>query len=119
MLRDLNLVVWDSEYHLAHGKPKVVDILELPEFIDAIASLGEEGTLELRVYTLVVDAEEDMLDEDIIDAISENISDMLADGTIVVSDYGEFTLNGVVNRNLGLPQHLTDCKRYYTKHPFM
>ena len=119
MLRNLNLVVWDSEYHISVDKPKVLDILEIPEFIAAIAELKEEGTLELRVYTLVVDAEEDMQDDEMLEIVAENLSDMLADGTVVVSNYGEFTLNGIANRNLGLPQHITDCKRYYTKHPFM
>ena len=119
MLRNLNLVVWDSEYQLAIDKPKVSDILEIPELIDAIAELPEEGTLELRVYTLAVDAEDDMQDNEMLEVISENLSDMLADETVVVSNYGEYTLNGIANRNMGLQQHLTDCKRYYIKHPFM
>lgn len=119
MLRYLNLVVWDSEYHIAVGKPSVIDILELPELIEAIANKTEEGILELRVYTLAVDAEEELLDDDMLEIVADNLPAMLADGTVVVSDYGEFTLNGVANRNLGLTQHIADCKRYYAQHPFM
>lgn len=119
MFRYLNLVAWDTEYRIANGKPKVTKILEIPELLETLSLKTKEDTLGLRVYTLVVDAEEEMLDDEMLEIIADNLSDMLADRTVVVSDYGEFMLNGVANRNLGLAQHIADCKRYYTQHPFM
>lgn len=119
MLRNLNLVVWNSEYRLATEKPSIAGILEMPEFLEAIVNLSDTDTLEVRVYTLLVDADEDVSDDEMLDLIADNLPDMLADNTVVVSDYGEYTIKGIANRNLGLAQHITDCKRYYTTNPFL
>lgn len=119
MIRELNLAAWGGIYYLAPGKPSVTDLLEISELLDDIAKLSGDEVLELSIYNLLVDADDDMLDDEMVELINENFPDMLADGTVVVSDYGEYTLKGIPNRKLGVAQHITDCKRYYTDNPFI
>lgn len=119
MIRDISLVTWDTNYYLVDSKSSLDGVLSLDPLIEEISQLKSDETLDCRVLGLQFDCDEDVDAQTYLEGIADNIVAMLDSDEVIIVSSVEFTLNSVEDRGLGVAQHYTDIRRYYSRHPFM
>lgn len=119
MIHDISLVTWDTNYYIIDSTPSVEGVLSIDELIEDIAELNPDETLDCRVLGLQFDCDEDVDTKTYLEGIADNIVAMLDSDEVIIISSAEFSLNFVENRGLGVSQHYTDIRRYYSRHPFI
>lgn len=119
MIHDISLVTWDTNYYIVDSAPSVEGVLSIDELVEDIAELNPDETLDCRVLGLQFDCDEDVDTKTYLEGIADNIVAMLDSDEVIIVSSAEFSLNFVENRGLGVSQHYTDIRRYYSRHPFI